>query len=100
MNKPLDPKAIARDAAVEVIGLLGGPVEAALKVGAPSYQSVQSWRENGIPTRYCRRASELTGVPVQRMRPDDWNLVWPELSAQKAKRRPPTPSNTTTHQGA
>ncbi|WP_312305156.1 ABC transporter substrate-binding protein [Pulveribacter sp.] len=72
-------KAAAR-IAVAAIEQLGGPVEAARQVGAPSYQSVQSWRGSGVPIKFCRKVHELTGIPLATLRPDDWADVWPELA--------------------
>lgn len=69
----------------EAIRLLGGPVEAARKLDIPKYQTVQSWRENGVPVRYCRRVNELTGLSLQCLRPDDWFDYWPELAEPKAE---------------
>ena len=80
MKQQSNKKQLARESAAECIALMGGPIEAARKLDAPSYQAVQSWRNCGIPARFCRRASELTGVPLERLRPDDWHLIWPELA--------------------
>lgn len=43
-----------RDAIKRAINLLGGPVEAARKVGVRRYQTVQQWVVAGIvPAKYC-----------------------------------------------
>lgn len=79
-DQPTEPLDIANEA----IAALDGPVEAARKLGIPKYQAVQSWRSNGIPVRYCRRINELTGISLQRLRPNDWADFWPELAEAKA----------------
>lgn len=68
------------EAAANAIKALGGPVEAAKKVGAPSYQSVQSWAQSGVPAKYCRKVSELTGMALPELRPRDWSEFWSELA--------------------
>ena len=73
-----DIKDAARKAAAKAISLLGGPVEAAKKVSAPSYQAVQSWRVAGVPSRYCIQVSGITGMPLSELRPSDWAVYWPE----------------------
>ena len=35
----------------------------------------------GIPPRYCRRVSELTGICLKRLRPHDWADYWSEVEA-------------------
>lgn len=74
-------KDAARQAAAKAISLLGGPVEAAKKVCAPSYQAVQSWRIAGVPSRYCVQVSCLTGMPLSELRPSDWAVYWPGSAA-------------------
>lgn len=78
-------KDAARQAAVKAISLLGGPVEAAKKVCAPSYQAVQSWRVAGVPSRYCMQVSCLTGMPLSELRPSDWAVYWPGSEAIAVK---------------
>ena len=76
MTQTHDLKADACAAASQAIELLGGPVEAARKVEAPSYQAVQSWRGSGVPVRFCRRVAELTGMGLDALRPADWHEYW------------------------
>lgn len=40
-----------------------------------------------IPTRYCRKVADLSGVHVSVLRPKDWAEIWPDLH-RSAKRRP------------
>lgn len=80
-----DDKASMKDVAIKAIKLLGGPVEAQRKVQAPTYQSVQSWASNGVPPRYCIRVSELTGIRLDELRPNDWDRYWITPSAAQPK---------------
>lgn len=80
-----DDKASMKDVAIKAIKLLGGPVEAQRKVQAPTYQSVQSWASNGVPPRYCIRVSELTGIRLDELRPNDWARYWLVPFTSKAK---------------
>lgn len=80
-----DDKASMKDVAIKAIKLLGGPVEAQRKVQAPTYQSVQSWASNGVPPRYCIRVSELTGIRLDELRPNDWARYWIVPFTAKAK---------------
>lgn len=77
-QEPIDYKALRLKAAEDAIAKLGGNTEAARKVGAPTRQSVQTWRKTGIPPRYCIRVSELTGMTLQELRPGDWQDYWPQ----------------------
>lgn len=70
-----DESAVAR-----AVRLLGGPVNAARKLEAERYQTVQSWvREGRVPANYAPALADLTGVPVWELRPDDWHRIWPML---------------------
>lgn len=84
MQQPQDLKAEALEAAALAIDALGGPVEAARKVDAPSYQAVQSWRTSGVPVRFCTRVSDQTGISLKALRPADWHEYWPALHTQEA----------------
>jgi len=50
------------------------------KVGAEDYRTVQQWRKNGVPAKYCKKIESLTGVSPKDLRPDDWLDYWPELA--------------------
>ncbi|MFD1709069.1 ABC transporter substrate-binding protein [Ottowia flava] len=64
---------------------MGGPVEAARKLGGDAtYQAIQSWRSSGVPARWCRKVSELSGVSVVQLRAQDWQDYWPELASAPA----------------
>lgn len=75
-----DLKLATRAAASRAIELMGGPVETARKVPAPSYQAVQSWEKSGVPPRYCQKVSELSGLKLQELRAHDWHDYWPGLA--------------------
>lgn len=68
----------------EAANLLGGLSETArLLDGVKSYQTVQQWiKEGAVPAQYCKRIEMLTHgkVTCKDLRPDDWNLYWPELA--------------------
>lgn len=65
-----------QEAAQEVVRRLGGPVKTAAVLGAPSYQTVQSWTKNGIPAEYCPEAEALSGISCEEMCPGvNWALV-------------------------
>ena len=90
MNAELDTP----NAATRAIALMGGPVAVARTLGLNSYQTVQQWMRNGVPIVYCVRVEADSGVSRRDLRPDDWHLIWPELSltseAATASRRDPT----------
>lgn len=71
------------EAAAKVIGLMGGPVQAARALGIPRYQTVQSWAVNGVPVHYCAACEQIVDGKVMRwdLYPDDWRAIWPELKA-------------------
>jgi len=39
--------------------------------------TVSNWRERGIPPKRCKAVESLTGIPVNVLRPDDWEHYWP-----------------------
>lgn len=82
MQAKNDLRLAALAAATKAIELLGGPVEAARKVGAPSYQAVQSWEKSGVPARHCRKVSELSGMALFELRPHDWQAYWTAAEAE------------------
>lgn len=94
--KKLTPWQIA---AAEAIGVLGGPVKAAVTLGVPGarYQTVQSWLRNRVPAEYCPRveretarlAAEDPSVKVYRceqLRPDvEWDVLRRDTSFHSEK---------------
>ena len=47
-----------------------------------SQAHVYNWlnRSDGVPPpEYCPAIEKITGVTRQRLRPDDWQTIWPEL---------------------
>ena len=79
MNAVLDTP----NAATRAIAAMGGPVAVARALGLNRYQTVQQWMRNGIPVVYCVRVEADSGVSRRDLRPDDWHLIWPELSPTK-----------------
>ena len=59
-----------------------GKLRAALK--GENLSTGSMWRNRGIPPEYAKRIERLCGVSVKVIRPDDWELYWPE---GKPKRR-------------
>jgi DNA-binding transcriptional regulator YdaS (Cro superfamily) len=49
-----------------------------------TYQVVQQWRINGVPTDKCYAVEVAAkGVSTRKdFRPDDWERIWPELKNQ------------------
>lgn len=83
MDQPSSP---AAEAAARAVGLLGGPVAAARRLGIERYQTVQSWMRNRIPAEHCPAIErELAGVMrCEEMRPD---IPWGVLREQCADER-------------
>ena len=48
----------------------------ATALGERSRQTVHNWRGRGIPVHKCKQVSALTGIPLDRLRPDDWHRYW------------------------
>jgi DNA-binding transcriptional regulator YdaS (Cro superfamily) len=69
----------ALDLAIEHVGGVG-KLAAAINVGQAA---VSNWRarETIIDAKYCTAISVATGGAVTRqmLRPNDWQLIWPEL---------------------
>lgn len=66
----------------QVVQKLGGPVQAARKLGIKHYQSVQQWTY--VPARHCNAVERLTGVDRKTLRPHDWQAYWPDLAQEPA----------------
>lgn len=47
--------------------------------------TVSNWRVRGIPPNRCKRVEEITGVPVERLRPYDWKEYWPPASTNETE---------------
>jgi len=65
----------------EIIEAVGSPTALARALGEPNVTTVINWRSRGIPANKAKAIEALTGVSVQRTRPDDWREYWPELAA-------------------
>lgn len=44
---------------------------------AKSIQHVANWQYRGIPVRYVAVIHRLYGIPIKKLRPDDWADFWP-----------------------
>ena len=44
-------------------------------------QRLSNWMERGVPVEHCAAVHAALGVSRKTLRPDDWHLIWPELSA-------------------
>lgn len=49
-------------------------------------QRLSNWMERGVPVEQCAAVEGALGVSRRTLRPDDWHLIWPELTpAAEAK---------------
>ena len=75
------------DALNQAIAAAGGVSKLAKAIGV-SQSAVSNWRARGTPIaeRWCVRIETATAGAVTRqdLRPDDWHLIWPELTEQEA----------------
>lgn len=57
------------------IGILGGLASATTKLGVKRYQTIQQWRNAGVPAEYCPIIERETGgkVTCEQLRPD---MAW------------------------
>ena len=74
-HHPLDVAALA----------IGGRVNLALALGV-SATAIGNWKTRGIPIEHCAAIEQAVGEVVTRrdLRPDDWQKIWPELTAAKS----------------
>jgi hypothetical protein len=90
---------VANDAVQRAVDFFDGSPSkmAAALGGGVRRQHVEHWLKSGrIPTEHCAAVHVLTGVPRWELRPEDWDRIWPELTAQgppRLERRDPTRSN-------
>lgn len=47
-------------------------------------QLVSNWRHRSFPANKCKAIEAITGISVQRLRPDDWREYWPPLTIKTA----------------
>jgi hypothetical protein len=57
----------------------GGPTKIAAALGnGVVRQHVEHWlKGKGIPPEHCHALSNLTGLPLSELRPNDWQRIWP-----------------------
>lgn len=50
---------------------------------------VHKWlnSKNPLGEKHCVKVERLFGVPRSRLRPEDWQEIWPELAGKKHGRR-------------
>lgn len=74
----------ALDKAIEVAGSL---TELARRIHANTNQ-VSNWRSRGVPIDKCLAVESAVNGAVTRkdLRPDDWQLYWPEMDSSKPRR--------------
>ena len=69
----------------------GGPSKVAKELGV-TVQAVCFWRDGKreMPPEYCATLERMGEGRVTRkqMRPDDWHLIWPELSGAEGAPEP------------
>jgi len=74
--EPID----AIDAAARILG--GRTAMARLMKVLPS--AIGNWKIRGVPFQRCVEIEQATAGAVTRrdLRPDDWQLIWPELATE------------------
>ena len=66
----------------------GGLTEVAKSLGV-SKGLLWAWISRGqVPIDQCLFVSEKTGIGRAELRPDDWDLIWPELAEKYPERLP------------
>ena len=69
---------------------VGGQVALAAAIGVKQ-QHVWNWLNRGgnVPPKYCASIELATGGAVTRrqLRPDDWRIIWPELVADRKRKK-------------
>lgn len=56
----------------------GSPSKLAAALKIDSTPRVCNWRDRGIPADFARQIEGLTGISVKVLRPNDWQMYWPE----------------------
>lgn len=79
---------IKTDTIKQAVDIVGGQAQLAKALSEPNanvsptfvHQWVKGWRS--VPPKYCTKIEALTQGAVSRkdLRPDDWQLYWPELA--------------------
>ena len=65
----------------ELVERAGGLKRLTDALGEEKVQTVSNWRHRGIPANRCKLIESLYGISVKRLRPDDWQMYWPEEQA-------------------
>ena len=80
MNTQSNPKENPIDAAVR---LCPGGRAALAKLLNVTIAAIGNWKmRNSVPVEHCAQIEAATGAQVTRkqLRPNDWQLIWPELA--------------------
>jgi DNA-binding transcriptional regulator YdaS (Cro superfamily) len=62
----------------------GGLSAAAALLGITASR-LSNWVDRGVPTDKCATVEAALGVSRQLLRPDDWSVIWPELSRPRRR---------------
>lgn len=63
----------------------GSPAKLAAAVGANSTAAVCNWENRSIPLDKVKALEAITGMSVRELRPDDWQLYWPETKPARKR---------------
>lgn len=63
----------------------GSPTKMAAAIGGDvKRQHIEHWLKSGrVPPEHCPAVSDLTGVALWDLRPDDWYRIWPMVIDKK-----------------
>ena len=63
--------------------LLGGRAVLAERLGVTA-AAIGNWKVRGVPIEHCPAIERQTAGAVsrQKLRPDDWHRIWPELATE------------------
>lgn len=64
----------------------GGTAKLAEKVGE-NRTAVSNWCKRGIPDGKVAHVSAITGIPIQELRPDDWQRFVPVVALAGAREK-------------
>lgn len=57
-----------------------GGITASAEKLAISPQRLSNWIERGVPVESCALVESVMGINRQKLRPSDWQAIWPELA--------------------
>lgn len=71
----------------QVLSHFDGSASRFAKAVGDSIPAVCNWRARGIPAHRAQAVSALTGISLRDLRPDDWQLYWPDAPKPASKRQ-------------